>query len=306
MAQQNNSEHIVLGDDMQDFVPSSYTGYVWRQLKILFNNNEIGLASFMGNMYQESRCVPYLRNGDSYPYTASLQYTAQVNDGTISRSTFIAESSRAYGLCQWYSSNRKAWLYDSTGYQEGPPTTGSSIGDMDRGIGCIFYELQNHFTDTLDAMINAIDINIATEYAFNHYFIAGDSSLPQRQRYASQILAEYGTGGNTIFIDVNGNGVATVDNYHPLDGERFILKAIPNAGETLDDITAETSLGQSIAMQVVQEYPYTYNEQVWGNYIIIHVEFSGTTPPPPPPPPPTTYIEKKHMPIWMYPLFRFR
>ena len=80
------------------------------------------------------------------------------------------------------------------------------------------------------------------------------------------------------------------------------MYAIPASGETLDDITATDSHGYYIAMQVSQQYTYTYNEVSWGNYIDINVEFSGETPVPPTP----TFNadDERKMPIWMYPILR--
>ena len=100
--------------------------------------------------------------------------------------------------------------------------------------------------------------------------------------------------GNTIYVNVTGNGTAYVDNQHPEDGEDFTLYAIPATGETLvqpDGITATDANGYSIAMEQTDEYTYTYNSG-WGRYIYISVEFTGTTPP---------YIPtvRKKMPLWM-------
>lgn len=100
--------------------------------------------------------------------------------------------------------------------------------------------------------------------------------------------------GNTIYVNVTGNGTAYVDNQHPEDGEDFTLYAIPATGETLvqpDGITATDANGYSIAMEQTEEYTYTYNSG-WGRYIYISVEFTGTTPP---------YVPtaRKKMPLWM-------
>ena len=96
-----------------------------------------------------------------------------------------------------------------------------------------------------------------------------------------------------IDVITTGNGVAWVDNPDPVQGDTVTLNAIPDTGETLDDIQAWDEHGYSIALYVQQVQQFTWN---YGS-MTISVTFSGT----PTPPTPTTPRKRKHMPIWMYP-----
>lgn len=100
-----------------------------------------------------------------------------------------------------------------------------------------------------------------------------------------------------IDVVVSGNGVAYVDDNNPSQGQSVTLTCIPDTGETLDDILAWDSGGHSIALYVQQSQTFTWDD-AWIS-MTISVEFSGTTPPTP-----TPTTRRKHMPIWMYPMFR--
>ena len=100
-----------------------------------------------------------------------------------------------------------------------------------------------------------------------------------------------------IDVIVSGNGVAYVDDDNPSQGQSVTLTCTPNTGETLDDVLAWDSGGHSIALYVQQSQTFTWDD-TWVA-MTISVEFSGTTPPTP-----TPTTRRKHMPIWMYPMFR--
>ena len=101
-----------------------------------------------------------------------------------------------------------------------------------------------------------------------------------------------------IDVVVSGNGVAYVDDDNPSQGQSVTLTCIPDTGETLEDVLAWDSGGHSIAAPVQPVWTFTWDE-TWVA-MTISVEFSGTTPPPPTP----TRTKRKHMPIWMFPMFR--
>lgn len=101
-----------------------------------------------------------------------------------------------------------------------------------------------------------------------------------------------------IDVVVSGNGVAFVDDDNPSQGQTVTLTCEPDIGETLEDVLAWDSDGHSIALYVQQSQTFTWNDS-WVA-MTISVEFSGSTPPPPTP----ARTKRKHMPIWMYPMFR--
>lgn len=84
-----------------------------------------------------------------------------------------------------------------------------------------------------------------------------------------------------INVSYSGNGTAYIDDANPEPNQTVTLYAIPDAGETLDDIVATDSQGYSIALAVTQQQSFSYNS-AWGNISIV-VTFSGSGPTPPTP-----------------------
>ena len=77
--------------------------------------SDIAAAALMGNMEAESNCISYRLQGDfTNGCKRSVDYTAQVDAGNISRHEFIYDGpgGGGYGLCQWTYHPRKAGLYD--------------------------------------------------------------------------------------------------------------------------------------------------------------------------------------------------
>ena len=87
---------------------------IWQFLKHK-GFSDIAAAALMGNMEAESNCVSCRLQGDfTNGFKRSVDYTAQVDAGNISRHEFIHEGpgGGGYGLCQWTLFSRKAGLYD--------------------------------------------------------------------------------------------------------------------------------------------------------------------------------------------------
>ena len=156
-----------------------------------------------------------------------------------------------------------------------------------------YAERCGYATDAFNHIIqHAVDGNTYNWIATNNYLSSAQTLNNVMVVY--NYMSGGAVTGNTIYVNVTGNGTAHVDNQHPEDGQDFTLYAIPAEGETLiqpDGITATDANGYSIAMEQTEEYTYTYNAG-WGRYIYISVEFTGTTPPFVP-------TARKKMPLWM-------
>jgi hypothetical protein len=315
MAQQNSSELIAQGDkSMADlnFTPNGNADAVWEFL-MGFVHNPKGVAGMMGNLYYESQCYPYKVYGDNSipPSQRSIIYTEHFNrgDAGYDMTTFMQDG-KAYGLAQWLTPARKQGLYEGKAHNSSAiryPSSSYSIGSLNRAKDFLKYELLDvaYYSSDYTAMVNSTDERATALTIVQHYegIASDDGSFSTRQKLANQIYTYYtGLNQNTIYINVTGNGTAYVDNYHPDNGEDFTLYAIANSPDTLDDITAQDANGYWIAMDVVPQKTYPYDENNWGKYINIYVDFSGETPPSPPTPTPT--LPPHHMPIWMYPKFR--
>lgn len=150
--------------------------------------NEIGTAALMGNLKAESNCIPYRKQGDNnIPYTASIQYTEEVDKEIISENTFEKDSI-GYGVAQWTWWERKKGLYNLH------VKTGLSIGDFDLSIQYMFYELDNSYTSVRDSLINATDIQAATNIVLHDYeqpFDQSESVELLRGNLAKEIYEKY-------------------------------------------------------------------------------------------------------------------
>lgn len=132
--------------------------YIWSFLVTVIGN-EYGVAGLMGNMYAESGLLSFrvqYRSGESYAQNIarSHQYTSDVDDGTISESTFTNDR-QGYGLCQWTIPYRKGNLYNFIN----PSTQGDSISDLFKQLQFLMRELegdypQSDYSDVLNVLEN--------------------------------------------------------------------------------------------------------------------------------------------------------
>lgn len=303
---------------LQDFQPNQYTQTVWDRL-VAFFGNEYGAAGMMANLYAESGCTPWRCQG-WYGFSTSVvqgcaNYYTQVDNGTITRDEFVqygwaddqtidtSGSRDGYGLAQWTTQSRKEGLYDTR--------AGRGIEDIQVQFEWLEYELNHGYTSTRDTCINATDINTPTDYVLYHFESPANPGLyvNQRRRYANQIYNTYASGlpGHPIFIEADGNGYAwasygEVEVHRAALGDRIELGAIANDSDTFIryEIVTPSSLTLEQPLTIANNYFTMPDETV---KIIAH--FTGSTPTPPYPPPRPKYsTKKKHMPIWMYPMFR--
>ena len=303
---------------LEDFQPNQYTETVWNEL-VSFFGNEYGAAGMMANLYAESGCTPWRCQG-WYGFSSSVvqgcaNYYTQVDDGTISRADFTqygwsdnqtidtTGSRDGYGLAQWTTQGRKEGLYDTR--------NGRGIEDIQVQFEWLEYELNHGYTSTRDVCINATDVYEPADYVLLHFEVPANANLyiAQRRHYAEQIYDYYASGlpGHPIFVTAEGNGTAWA-SYHEVEihragqGDRIELGAVPNGSDTFITwvINSPSTLTLEQPLTVANNYFIMPNETV-----SLLARFTGTTPTPPYPPPKPKYVtKKKHMPIWMYPMFR--
>lgn len=160
----------------------TYAKYCWGRMLDLIGN-EIGTAALLGNWVRESYMLPFIVQGDTLNnYSYSVDYTAKVDAGTITREQFTRNAPRGggYGLAQWTYYTRKEGLYDlhiSTGY---------SIGSAWLGCEYAKQELQSGYTSTLTELQNATDLYTTVGYVMRNYEQPADqSAAAQQRRYLS-------------------------------------------------------------------------------------------------------------------------
>lgn len=298
MAQENNFLHIALGDEMA-FTPNEYTLTIWNRLTQVFT--EQATAGLMGNLWAESTCTPYACQ-PSRPKSVCLIYIDNVDNGVITETQFVnggcsstggyTSTQLGFGLAQWTETSRKQDFYT---YMK---SNSVSIGDLDKQLDFIIDELSRKFPSIYSLMQTTTSIYEVSDLILEQFENPADQSEAVhllRRQYSQQVFDIYASGSLHVYVNTIGNGFASVDKPSPNYDEDVTLTCVPNAGETLVDIIGETISGQSVALDPLLEVQ-TFSMP--NESVIITVTFSGIIPPPVIP------SVKKHMPIWMYPMFR--
>lgn len=162
---------------------------IWDYLMSKFNN-EYGVAGLMGNLYAESGLLPFRLQGDydaSHDYPTSHEYSADVNDGTISESTFVNDG-KGYGLAQWTYYSRKQELYDFT------KDAGYGIDNLSRQLEFLVLEIVRDYPDVKTVLLNATSVRQASDKVLHDYENPADQSEAveiQRANYGIDIYNTY-------------------------------------------------------------------------------------------------------------------
>lgn len=151
---------------------SGYEKTIWDYLVVKIGN-EYGAAGLMGNLYAESLLYPDIVQGDIPHSEYSVQYTADVDSGTISEYDFVhnGPNGGGYGLAQWTYYTRKQELYDW--YKDGGY---SSIGSIDLALDFLWYELQNSFPSVLATLKSATSVREASDTVLHDFEAPADQS----------------------------------------------------------------------------------------------------------------------------------
>lgn len=149
-----------------------YAKTIWDRLNTEIKN-EYGTAALMGNLYAESGLYPDRVQGD-IPYSSYSQtYTANVDNGTISKMDFAhnAPNGGGYGLAQWTYYTRKIALYDFWKNGNYP-----SIGSVELACDFLIFELKNSFVGVWEALANATSIRAASDVVLHDFENPADQS----------------------------------------------------------------------------------------------------------------------------------
>ena len=142
-----------------------YAKIIWDKLCAVIGN-EKGVAGLMGNLRAESGLYPDRVQGD-IPYSSfSQEYTAKVDNGTISEYDFVhnGPNGGGYGLAQWTYYTRKQNLYNR--YKNGGY---SSIGSIDLACDFLLWELQSSFPEVLSTLKGCSSIRVASDKVLHDF-----------------------------------------------------------------------------------------------------------------------------------------
>ena len=136
--------------------------------------SDIAAAALMGNMEAESNCISYRLQGDfTNGFKRSIDYTAQVDAGNISRHEFIYDGpgGGGYGLCQWTYHPRKAGLYDLAQEQN------VSIGEEFIQVEWLTRELwQDEYKAVRDVLEKSVSIRECSDVIVKQFLRPADQS----------------------------------------------------------------------------------------------------------------------------------
>lgn len=270
---------------------------IWNLFYAIYDGNEYACAGAMGNMQAESGL--YSDNAENLwnDLTGHTDewLTDGINNGTITeveflqRSWYVNSYGFGYGLSQWTDETRRKKLWDYT------IDSGLPIDSQQGQFSYITWEWTNtesYYNQFLPYMKNVRSIENATRYYCQHYEVGSWNS--DRLTYATNwynTFAGGGTGDHYVALTVSGNGVATVSPTIASENDTITLYAMPNAGESLNDITAQcVTSGQYIALYVqtgYQTFPMPDDD------VAVNVLFTGTSPP-------TPVTPKKEYPWFLY------
>lgn len=170
-----------------DFAPD-----IWNALMREYKN-EFGVAGLMGNLFAESGLIPYRLQGDfSQGYKTSVDYTAKVDNGSITRDQFInhGPNGGGYGLAQWTYPARKRNYYDRV------KARGGSIGSLSNALDMLIWEMGTSFKGVDKVLRNATSIKQASDkvlYDFENPAQA-DKQEPIRLKYSENIYKRFSGG----------------------------------------------------------------------------------------------------------------
>lgn len=144
-----------------------------------------GAAGLMGNLQAESACKSVRVQGDynySNPDEYSLNYTTQVDNGTISEENFVynGPGGGGYGLAQWTATNRKQNLYNYA------KSKGKSIGDLQTQLEFLVQELQTGYSSIWNLMTTSTDMKAVSNKVLHSFEKPADqSSTVENLRYSN-------------------------------------------------------------------------------------------------------------------------
>lgn len=145
--------------------PTDPTYRIWSYLLGKLGN-EYGVAGLMGNLEAESGLHPDRVQGD-IPYSnESKEYTAKVDNGTITEYDFVynGPGGGGYGLAQWTYHTRKQGLYDmwkSGGYD--------SIGSLELALDYLWHELTTSYKGVVSVLKSATSVREASDKVLHDF-----------------------------------------------------------------------------------------------------------------------------------------
>lgn len=261
---------------------TQYANYIWNYF-INKIGNPYGVAGLMGNLKAESGFCPFRLQGDfTTGYATSIEYTAQVDNGTISKNDFIhnAPNGGGYGLCQWTWWERKQGLYEM--WKDGGY---SSIGSIELACDWLWHELNHSYPSVLSVLKSATSIRQASDKVLHDFESPADQSTvveELRESYGQAVYETYAIASvNEAKIksavewalevaNDDSHGYDQNDRWSPdYDCSSFVISAYQQAGAPVKDngasytgdmVTAFDNTGFDV---LDYSFPLVYGDVLW-------------------------------------------
>lgn len=154
--------------------------------------NHYGVSGFLGNIYAESNICPF-RCEDDFSQNYTVSYNATMNTiRTLTRQQFVdyylpghSSSQTGYSLAQWTYYTRKEAYYDYCSQ--------SLLGDGQKSMEFLLYELQNDFSGVYNYLLTAPSVNAASDYVLEWYErpASWQSKIQERRGYSQNVYDDF-------------------------------------------------------------------------------------------------------------------
>ena len=170
-----------------------------------------GAAGIMGNLQAESGCKSVRVQSDYYyanPDEYSANYTAQVDNGTVSEYEFVhnGPGGGGYGLAQWTDEGRKQNLYNYA------KSRGKSIGDLQMQLEFLVQELQTGYSSIWNLMTTSNDMRAVSNIVLHQFERPSDQSTDVEIKRCNNGKAIYDLYSNKRNSTNSSNTSSTIKN----------------------------------------------------------------------------------------------
>jgi murein DD-endopeptidase MepM/ murein hydrolase activator NlpD len=144
--------------------PTTDKQVIYNGLLETFEGNETAVYGVMCALMAESGCSPTATEATGKWGIGAADYTAQVNDGTVSKEEFInstyngVQGSRGYGIAQWSTTDRKKALYEFAESWATEKDEDFDIGGIDMQVTHLQETINTSYPSMKEALIKEKDI----------------------------------------------------------------------------------------------------------------------------------------------------
>ena len=144
--------------------PTTDKQVIYNGLLETFEGNETAVYGVMCALMAESGCSPTATEATGKWGISAADYTAQVNDGTVTKEEFInstyngVQGARGYGIAQWSTTGRKKALYEFAESWATEKGETFDIGGIDMQVAHLQETINTSYPSMKEALIKEKDI----------------------------------------------------------------------------------------------------------------------------------------------------